>query len=133
APTIRISMAPKRDTAAEPLSKVLRDTDALARVCVTSFSDKRTIGIREALGPRLCTGMGPAATTRLRFASWLGRAGSLLGDFVEGCAQIPIRQYGIRLVDERLLAKAHELGVQVRVWRIDDEAEMRRLAALGGR
>ncbi len=130
-PEIRINIDPKRDNAAEPLIKVLRDVDALDRVCVTSFSDKRTIGIREALGPKLCTGMGPGATTRLRFASWMGKAGSLLGDFVEGCVQIPISRYGIPLVDERMLVKAHELGLQVHVWTIDDEAEMRRLAALG--
>lgn len=130
-PDIRINIDPKRDNAAEPLIKVLKDAGAIDRVCVTSFSDKRTAGIREALGPRLCTGMGPITTTRLRFSSWLGAAGALLGGFVEGCAQVPISRYGIPLVDARMLAKAHELGLQVHVWTIDDEAEMRRLAALG--
>lgn len=130
-PDIRINIDPKRDNAAEPLIKLLKDSGALERVCVTAFSGRRIAGIREALGPRLCTGMGPLSTGRLRFASWAGPAGFLLGGFVEGCAQIPIEQYGIRLVDEALVGKAHELGLQVHVWTIDDEAEMRRLIDLG--
>jgi glycerophosphoryl diester phosphodiesterase len=130
-PDIRINIDPKRDNAAGPLIKLLKESGALERVCVTAFSGRRIAGIREALGPRLCTGMGPLSTGRLRFASWAGPAGFLLGGFTEGCAQIPIEQYGIRLVDEALLGKAHELGLQVHVWTIDDEAEMRRLIDLG--
>ena len=103
----------------------------MERVCVTSFSGRRTAGIREALGPRLCTGMGPLSTGRLRLSSWAGPAGFLFGSFIEGCAQIPVEQYGITLVDEALVGKAHELGLQVHVWTIDGEAEMRRLADLG--
>ncbi|MFN3934296.1 glycerophosphodiester phosphodiesterase [Parvibaculum sp.] len=130
-PDLRINIDPKRDNAAAPLIKLLKDSGAVERVCVNSFSGRRTAGIREALGPHLCTGMGPLSTGRLRFASWAGPAGFLFGGFVEGCAQIPLSQYGITLVDSRLVAKAHELGLQVHVWTIDDEAEMRRLADLG--
>ena len=130
-PELRINIDPKRDNAAAPLIKLLKDSGALERVCVTTFSGRRTAGIREALGPRLCTGTGPLSTGRLRFSSWAGPAGFLFGGFVEGCAQIPVAQYGIRLVDELLVGRAHELGLQVHVWTIDDEAEMRRLADLG--
>ena len=130
-PELRINIDPKRDNAAVPLIKLLRDAGAVERVCVNSFSGRRTAGIRDALGPRLCTGMGPLSTARLRFASLAGPAGILFGGFVEGCAQIPLSQYGVRLVDAALVGKAHALGLQVHVWTIDDEAEMRRLAALG--
>ena len=130
-PDIRINIDPKRDNAAEPLIKLLRNAGAVERVCVNSFSDRRTAGIRKALGPKLCTGMGPLSTGRLRFSSWMGPAGFLLGGFAEGCAQIPVEQYGIRLVDRALIDKAHELGLQVHVWTIDEEAEMRRLIDLG--
>src|SRR5690606_33285472 len=108
-----------------------RESGAVERVCVTAFSGRRTEGIREAVGPKLCTGMGPLSTTRLRVSSWVGLAGGLLGGFVEGCAQIPIEQYGIRLVDRALVDRAHEMNLQVHVWTIDDEAEMRRLIDLG--
>lgn len=105
--------------------------NAIDRVCVTAFSGKRTAGIRAALGPRLCTGMGPMSTARLRFSSWSGPLGFVWGGFVEGCAQIPVRQYGIRLVDRALVDRAHELGLQVHVWTIDDPVEMRRLIDAG--
>lgn len=130
-PDIKINIDPKRDNAAEPLIRLLKDMDVVDRVCVTAFSGRRTAGIREAVGPRLCTGMGPLSTVRLRFGSWLGAGGFVFGGFVEGAAQIPIEQYGITLVDRRLVDRAHELGLQVHVWTIDDEAEMRRLIDLG--
>ena len=130
-PELRINIDPKRDNAAEPLIKLLKDARAVERVCVNSFSGRRTAGIRDALGPKLCTGMGPLSTARLRFSSWAGPAAGLLGGFVEGCAQIPTEQYGIRLVDHALVERAHELGLQVHVWTIDNEAEMRRLVEIG--
>lgn len=129
-PDIRINIDPKRNNAVEPLIGLLRDMNATERVCVTSFSDRRTAHFRQALGPGLCTGMGPISTGRLRFASWMGAFGFLMGGFAEGCAQIPIKQYGITLVDRSLVSRAHELGLQVHVWTIDDPAEMHRLIDL---
>lgn len=130
-PELRINIDPKRDNAAEPLITLLKDANAIERVCVTSFSGRRTAGIRDALGPKLCTGMGPMATGRLRFSSWFGPLGFVFGGFAEGCAQIPTEQYGIRLVDRALVDKAHEMGLQVHVWTIDDPDEMRRLIDVG--
>ncbi len=34
-------------------------------------------------------------------------------------------------MDHALVERAHELGLQVHVWTIDDEAEMRRLVEIG--
>ena len=130
-PDIRFNIDPKRDNAVDPLIRVLRSSGAIDRVCVTSFSGRRTGAIRDALGPRLCTGLGPVGTTRLRFSSWSGPLGFLWGGFVEGCAQIPVHQHGIRLIDRSLVDRAHELGLQVHVWTIDDPAEMNRLIDVG--
>jgi glycerophosphoryl diester phosphodiesterase len=130
-PDLRINIDPKRDNAVEPLIRVLRDMDAVERVCVTSFSGPRSRAVREALGPALCTGLGPAGTTRLRFSSWCGPLGFLWGGFAEGAAQIPVAQYGIRLIDRMLVERAHEAGLQVHVWTIDEPSEMNRLIDLG--
>ncbi|WOF74041.1 glycerophosphodiester phosphodiesterase [Parvibaculaceae bacterium PLY_AMNH_Bact1] len=130
-PEARFNIDPKQDNAAEPLAKVLNDANALDRVCVTSFSDKRTVGIRGLLGPRLCTGLGPAGTARMRFSSLSGPFSGLWGNFVQGCLQIPTHQFGIRLVDRRLIEHAHAHGLQVHVWTIDEPQEMRRLLDLG--
>jgi glycerophosphoryl diester phosphodiesterase len=103
-------------------------------VCITSFNDRRLARIRRALGPKLCTGMGPAATTALRAASVLPgqagrRAGRIVGGF--GAAQVPIRQGRLPLVDRRFVDTAHDLGIQVHIWTIDDEATMGELLDLG--
>lgn len=130
-PEARFNIDPKLDNAVEPLAKALRDADALDRVCVTSFSDRRTAGVRDLLGRDLCTGLGPIGTTRMRFSSFSGPLSGLWGNFVQGCLQIPTHQFGIRLVDRRLIEHAHERGLQVHVWTIDEVAEMRRLLDLG--
>ena len=130
-PEARINIDPKRDNAVGPLIRVLRDCDAIERVCVTSFSGARTAAVRKALGPKLCTGLGPADTTRMRFGSWSGPLGFLWGGYEGGCAQIPTHQYGIRLVDSTFVGYAHEKGLQVHVWTIDDPVEMNRLLDVG--
>lgn len=130
-PELRVNIDPKRDNAVAPLIKTLRDMDAIERVCIGAFSDKRLAAMRDALGPKLCTSLGPLGTTRLRFASWSGPFEGIWGKFPEGCAQIPLSQYGIRLVDTEMIDEAHEIGLQVHVWTIDNPLEMRRLIDLG--
>jgi glycerophosphoryl diester phosphodiesterase len=130
-PDVRINIDPKRDNAVEPLIRVLRGSAALDRVCVTSFSGARTRAVRDALGPELCTGLGPGGTARLRFASLSGPLGFLWGDFDAGCAQIPVKEKGLRLIDRALIDQAHEMELQVHVWTIDEPAEMNRLIDLG--
>lgn len=130
-PDLRVNIDPKLDNAVEPLIRVLREQGAMERVCVNSFSDKRTAAIREALGPELCTGIGPLGTALLRFSSWSGPLGFLWGGFEAGCAQLPVRQHGIPIADRLLVERAHELGMQVHVWTIDDPDEMRRLIDIG--
>lgn len=130
-PELRINIDPKRDNAVAPLVRVLKASGVIDRVCVTSFSGARTRAIREAVGPRLCTGLGRMDTLRLRLSSWSGGAGFLWGRFAGGCAQIPVSNHGIPLADGTLIARAHELGLQVHVWTIDEPAEMNRLIDLG--
>lgn len=127
-PEARVNIDPKHDAAVEPLIEAIRRTDAVEQVCIGSFSGRRLAQMRAALGPRLCTSMGPWDTARLRFSSW----GMPLGGFAAiGCAQLPVTQWGIPLIDETLVARAHAAGLQVHVWTVDDPAEMNRLLDLG--
>jgi glycerophosphoryl diester phosphodiesterase len=126
-PDIRVNVDPKSDEAVGPLAAVLRRTGAVDRVCVGSFSDDRLETIREKLGPRLCTSLGPKATARLRLAARRLPA----GHFDAGCAQLPPRYKGLKLVDRRLVEAAHERDMQVHVWTIDDAHEMVELLDLG--
>jgi len=129
-PALKVNIDPKADGAVEPLVKVLKDTSAVDRVCVGSFSDKRTAAVRHALGPSLCTSLGPRGTFRLRMASWLP-GGVWRPSFAEGCAQVPVAQSGIPIVDRAFVEKAHACGLQVHVWTIDEPAEMERLIDIG--
>lgn len=130
-PDVRFNIDPKLDNAAAPLVDVLKRAGALDRVCVTSFSDKRARWIKGELGPTLCTGLGPIGTTRLRFSSLSGPLAGLWGGFEAGCAQVPVVQSGLRIVDRTFVDRAHELQMQVHVWTIDDPVEMNRLLDLG--
>ncbi len=126
-PDLRVNIDPKHDGVVEPLAELLRRAGAVDRVCIGSFSDRRLDRLRAMLGPQLCTSMGPKAVARLRVAGFGCRRWTPPAP----CVQVPPTVKGIPLVDERFLRTAHELGVAVHVWTIDEEPEMRRLLDLG--
>ncbi|NLD77251.1 MAG: glycerophosphodiester phosphodiesterase, partial [Acidimicrobiales bacterium] len=106
---------------------VIDRTGALERVCIGSFSDERIERLKAALGPKLCTSLGPKGVARLRAGSF-----GLPSGRVEGaCVQVPHRLKGVRLVDDRFVSRAHAAGLQVHVWTIDDPAEMHELLDRG--
>jgi len=46
-------------------------------------------------------------------------------------AQVPVRQGPIPVVTKRSIARAHQLGLQVHVWTIDEPQEIARLLDMG--
>ena len=127
-PDTRVNIDPKSDASVEPLVDVLQRLDAVERVCVCSFSDRRTQQVRDRLGDSLCTGAGPRGIARLLAASArLPTAGPL--DF--HAAQIPVRSKGFTLVRPQVVAAARRHGIAVHVWTIDEPAEMHRLLDMG--
>lgn len=127
-PEARINIDTKADASVDAVADVVTRTGAVDRVCIGSFSDARLRRIRGLLGPDLCTSMGPKDVARLRGGSY-GLPGARAFD--ADCAQVPHRVKGVTVVDERFVAKAHAVGLQVHVWTIDDEAEMHELLDLG--
>ncbi len=127
-----MNVDPKHDDALQPLVEVIRRTGAIDRVCVGSFSARRLAYVRAALGPRLCTSLSPCGVLALRGASWHGRGlVRLVRREGAACVQVPVRQGPVPVVDGRLVAAAHRLGLPVHVWTVDDPAEMTRLLDLG--
>ncbi len=126
-PELRINIDPKADGAIAPLAKLLDRSDILARVCVGSFSGRRLGHLRSTLGPSLCTSMGPWEVVRLRLAS----LGLPVSRFTALAAQVPLRHYGLPVVDGRFVEAAHAQNLKVHVWTINEAAEMRRLLDLG--
>ena len=127
-PDVRVNIDPKRDPVAEPLAAAIVRTGSTDRVCVGAFSDRRIAVVKALVGPGLCTSMGPREVARLVAAS-RGLPGA--GGVRSPCAQIPPRQGRMPLATRRLVTTAHQLGVQVHVWTVDDRAEMARLLDLG--
>ncbi|MDZ7679721.1 MAG: glycerophosphodiester phosphodiesterase [Acidimicrobiales bacterium] len=125
-PALRINIDPKHDSAVDPLVEAIRRTDSVRRVCIGAFSDQRLERVRNALGPELCTSLGPRGIARLKAASF----GAPL-QLPAPCAQVPVKAKGVTVTDRRLVAAAHRLGLQVHVWTIDDPDEMGRLLDLG--
>ena len=127
-PQARINLDAKSDGAVAPLIEAIRRTASVQRVCVGAFSGKRLKEIRSALGPTLCTSMGPLEVARWTAASLLlgGR-----GTPSVPVAQVPVKQFGIPVVTSRSVRAAERQGVQVHVWTIDEPAEIERLLELG--
>jgi glycerophosphoryl diester phosphodiesterase len=131
-PGVRINIDVKAAGAVEPLVRVIREHDALERVCVGSFSEQRLRAVRRALGPRLATAAGQVGVAALRFSPqsvtrWLRTRSPVL--------QIPTHHTlggrTIELLTPALVDTVHRLGKHLHVWTIDDEAEMHRLLDLG--
>ena len=126
-PDLRVNIDPKHDGAVSALVDVLRRCDAVDRVCIGAFSDKRLARVRAELGPRVCTSLGPKGIAKLRGASYRVPAGALPAP----CAQVPTAARGITIVDARFLKAARARNIAVHVWTIDDRDEMVRLLDLG--
>jgi glycerophosphoryl diester phosphodiesterase len=128
-PDVRINVDAKHDAAVEPLAEVLLRTGAIDRVCVAAFSDKRIARVQSLVGHAVCTSMGPRQVAQL-VATSRGLPGGRR-NLMAPCAQVPTHQGPVPLVTERFVAAAHQRGIQVHVWTIDDPAEMARLLDLG--
>ncbi len=129
-PEVRFNIDCKSDAAVSALVQLIRDLDALDRVCLGAFSHPRLLKLRALLGDGLLTCMSPQEVASLRLA------GRVRGT-ARRVAQVPVRYgrptgpRGITVVTERFLRAAHRADVPVHVWTIDDPDEMRRLLDLG--
>ncbi|QSB16268.1 glycerophosphodiester phosphodiesterase [Natronosporangium hydrolyticum] len=132
-PSARFNLDVKSDAAVAPTAAVLARGAAPGQVLLASFSDRRLSVLRRLLGPAVPTSLGRGAVTRLRLAAVVGRSGGRPRWLPESAvaAQVPVRAYGVPVVDRRFVRHAHRLGQQVHVWTVDDPAMVHRLLDLG--
>ena len=126
-PDARLNLDPKHGSAVEPLADAILRADAVERVMVGSFSDKRIEAVRRLVGDDLAVSAGPRQTTAIVLRS---RGVPTPARWFHAL-QIPTSIKGIPVVTQRLVDHAHEQGTQVHVWTINDPDEMRRLLDLG--
>jgi glycerophosphoryl diester phosphodiesterase len=121
----------KSDGAAEALVRIVAEAGAQDRVLVASFASSHRRRA-QALMPELAGSAGP----------WLVAASVVLGPLAvpllrrakaKGIValQVPVRQYGVRVVRAAWVRRLHAAGVQAHVWVIDEARQMRELVALG--
>ena len=128
-PDVRINVDVKAEHSIAPTVEAIRRTGTVKRVCVGAFSTRRIDAVRRALGPDLCTSLGPRAAMRLRLP---GGGQARRGPRLTGrCAQVPARIGWRIFIDARYLAAAHARGVPVHAWTVNEEAEMIRLLDIG--
>ncbi|MEY2626428.1 MAG: hypothetical protein RJB08_187 [Actinomycetota bacterium] len=128
-PQLRWNIDCKSDEALPHLIAALRRHRILDRVCLGAFSDRRLRILRSELGPDVATSLGPKGVARLRLASSVGRGIR----FPEGvyAAQIPAKQGPVPLNSQRFIEIAHDSGLHVHYWTIDDPAQMNELLDRG--
>lgn len=136
-PDARVNIDVKSAPAIGPLAKALHRTKAWDRVCVASFSDRRLNRIRtrmRVLAQRdVCTALGPRGVLTLRAhtaAGWTRPLARLARSGV-ACAQVPYTIGPLPFVTRTFVETAHELGLQVHVWTVNERQWMERLLDLG--
>lgn len=110
--------------------ELIRDTGREHSVMVASFVQRNLQEFRE-LCPAVATSAGPDEVRNFLILNLLGlgRATSPAAD----AFQVPVRQGNIPVVTRPFVRGLAERNVQLDVWTINDEAEMRRLFDLGVR
>jgi len=111
----------------EALARKLRERGRVDDVIVASFNDTATDTFR-TFAPEIGTSAGTVAVAEV----WRAAHGDgTLPELPHVAVQIPAAVAGMAVCDEAMVAFAHELGLAVHVWTIDDADEMARLVELG--
>jgi glycerophosphoryl diester phosphodiesterase len=116
----------KSEASVGPLVALIERLNAFERVCIGSFSDRRVARIRRLAGGRICSSMGQVTTAM----AFLASRSSRMPRFHADCLQVPPR-WGVLRIDRRFVEAAHQAGLHVHVWTVDDAAQMESLLDLG--
>lgn len=131
APDVRFNVELKEQANGLPLSfwKLVEKHGLHDRVLVAAFDDHIVREFRKLSRGTVATSAGQRETTAFWLAAKARATRFLRIDY--DALQVPPSQSRLTIVDERFLRAAHARKLCVHVWTIDDEAEMRRLLALG--
>ena len=125
-PDVRFNIDVKHALAARPLAGLIRRAAAWDRVCITSFSAARLRATRRYLDRPVAMATSLVGAASLR-AGLPGRA--LAPGFARRgvrCAQLPVR-----MATAPVIGRAHEAGLQVHIWTVNERALMNSLLDLG--
>lgn len=103
-----------------PLARLLTDTEAAARVCAAAARGSWLRLLRSTTGPGLCTALSWRELVHLT-----SRPRGRYGD--AGFAHVPLRLGRVPVFRDDLVARAHDAGVRIVVWTVNDPDTMHRL------
>ena len=126
-PKIKINIDPKNDECIDCLINFIKEYNCFEKICIGSFSGKRLEKLRQKFGPKLCTSAGPFEVLRLKASSLINLSTSIDAN----CVQVPLKYYGIKIIDENFIKFCHSQNLMVHVWTINDILEIERLLDLG--
>lgn len=137
-PDTRFNIDVKSKGVIEPLIRVLLEAErsrpgTLRRVCLASFSDRRLRAALRRLPETVASSAGRLRTGLF----WLGsrHRGARLVSRVAcrgvDAFQIPLRHAGVKILDQRFVSTAHDNGVVVHVWTVNDAPTMRAILRMG--
>lgn len=106
---------------------LVRAAGAVERVALGSFS-WRALRAARAYEPRIATGASREETRIALYRSWIGLPvrNPPYREF-----QVPETSGSTRIVSPRFVRHAHQAGLRVKVWTVDDADDMRRLIGWG--
>ncbi len=83
--------------------------------------------MRKELGSKLCTSAGPSEVFKLKFPF----LSSPNNHIKANCIQVPVKYYGIKIINEKFVNFCHSQDLQVHAWTINDPVEMFNLLDIG--
>ncbi|GAB3046114.1 glycerophosphodiester phosphodiesterase [Parafrigoribacterium mesophilum] len=130
-PQARFNIDVKSPDAIAGTVRAVREAGAHDRVLITSFSDARRLAVLAQL-PGVATSAS-ARTFAVAIAAASAGAGPVLRRVLHNidAVQIPESRNGVRFVTSRTIRLFHAADVEVHVWTVNAQADMRRLLDLG--
>lgn len=123
-PDARLIVDVKEAAVIGPLAKVLDACDAVPRICVAGMRGAWLCRLQALVGAQLCTALSWRAL--VRFASRpAGRYGAA------GFAHVPLRLGRVPVFRDDLVSRAHDVGLRLIVWTVNEPATMHRLLDRG--
>ncbi len=133
-PDLCFNIDVKTRAAAAATAVAIREANALQRVLVTSFDDAARRATVAALGGEhaVATSASRRGVVWALIGAWLG-LGLLVRAGLGGvdAVQVPMRMGPLRVVTSRFIDAVRQAGVEVHVWVVNDEDDMRRLIVQG--
>ena len=128
-PDTRIIIEMKVDSSAmgEAVAQVVRQARAAERVCAAGYGARSAAAARTALPEMACSASYAEVQSAVyrSWARWPPRG------VRHGGYQVPERLGRLTIVSPRFIRHAHEAGLKVHVWTVDEEQDIRRLLEWG--